>query len=183
METQTNSPVLEVISNKPNEVDPMLSKLAMSRFETEFKLEGELVGRVRAKVSKKGAVTMQLMPNNSSTGDSLAKLTGLKGDALEACRQKLAGKLKTEMGVLASRLTSDTQYEGGKVVKQPDGRVVLEWKPVKAEVLQIISPEAAMKALGIDPSKWNEVKSLLVTDEPKPEGKPENNGEVTAAQP
>lgn len=179
MSEQTQNAVLEVVSHKPDAVDPQLSRMALSRFSTEFRLEGELIGRVRAKVSKKGAVTMQLMPLNSGTGDSLAKITGLKGDALEACRQQLAGKLKAEMGVLSSRLTSDVKYEGSKVVKQPDGRVVMEWKPVNPEVIQVISPESAMKALGIDPSKWNEVKSLLLTDE-KPESKPENNGEFVA---
>lgn len=178
MNTQTEAQVLQVVGAKP--VDPQLSRMALSRFESTFKLEGELVGKVRAKVSKRGGVTMSLLPLSSSTGDSLAKLTNLKGDALEACRQQLAMKLKAEMGVVASRLTGDARFEGGKVVVAPDGTVGLTWKPVKEEVIHVISPEQAMKALGIDPSKWNEVKSLLVADE-KPEGKPENNGEVVAA--
>lgn len=161
--------VTEVVSNKRNEVDPQLKQMALSRFESTFRLEGELVGKVRAKVSKRGGVTMSLMPLSSKTGDSLAKLTGLSGDALEATRQRLALQLKTEMGVLASRITSDASYEGGKVIKKPDGTIGMEWKPVKEEVLTVVSPEAAMKVLGIDPSKWNDIKSLMSPEATAPQ--------------
>lgn len=167
--SQTVAAVTEVVSQKRNEVDPQLKQMALSSFSTTFRLEGELVGKVKAKVSKRGGVTMSLMPLTSKTGDSLAKLSGLSGDALEAYRQRLAMELKTEMNVLAGRIATDRNYEGGKVIKKADGTIGMEWKPIKEEVLTVVSPEAAMKVLGIDPSKWNDIKSLLSPEAPAPE--------------
>lgn len=159
---------MTIVSPGKPDVNPILKRMAITRFESEFRLEGELVGKGRVKVSKKGAVTYSLLPIHSKSGESLSKVTGITDKvALEAMRQQLAGSLKADMGVLASRLTSDKQYEGGKVVKMPDGTVGMTWKPVNPEVLTIITPEQAMKVLGIDPNKWNEVKSLAAP-EPQP---------------
>lgn len=173
METQqqqAEASVLTVVSQKRNEVDPQLKQMALISFNTSFKLEGELVGKVKTKVSKRGGVTMSLMPLSSKTGDSLAKVSNMTGDALEALRQRLAMELKTRMGVAASLLTSDRNYEGGKVIKKADGTIGMEWKPVKEEVLTVISPEQAMKVLGIDPSKWNDdAKSLLSSEAAAPQ--------------
>lgn len=166
--SQTEAPALTVVSAKRNEVDPQLKQMALTSFNTSFKLEGELVGKVQRKVSKRGGVTMSLMPVTSKTGDSLSKVSGLSGDALEALRQRLAMELKTRMGVMASMMTSDRNYEGGQIIKKANGVIGMEWKPIKEEVLTVVSPEQAMKVLGIDPSKWNDIKSLMAPEAPQP---------------
>lgn len=163
---QTQSPVLEVVSLAPAAVDPVLKRLALSRFESTFRLEGELVGKGKVRVNKKGGITLSLRKLSSKDGSGLDAATGLKGDALEACRQQMAGLLKTEYGVLATRLTADKKYEAGDARIMPNGRISLEWKPVKDETIVAISEDQAMRVLGVTP---DEMAAIQLAREAKAE--------------
>ena len=177
---QTKVAALELVTVAPSGVNPILQKMALSRFETTFKLEGELVGKGKVRVSKKGAVTLSLKSVSAKDGSGLDMASGLKGDALEAYRQKLAGQLKTEFGVMATRLSADTRYEAGKAVIAPSGAVTLEWKPVKDETIVVVSEKSAMAALGISEDELAAIQ-LAREEKANAEAKAKKDAEEKAA--
>ena len=77
-----------------------------------FKADGELARSTRTKVSKTGSTPVGLLPMRSKTGESLAKLSGFTGAALEAHRSRLQDEMKMRLGGIAGVFGASTEWTG-----------------------------------------------------------------------
>jgi hypothetical protein len=95
------------------------------RFQSTFSLQGEVIGTcIKRTASKKGAVTLGLLPINAKDGPSLASVSGLKGEQLKAFARMRGDELKTEQCVAVSRLAGDLNWTGSKVRQSSNGNEV-----------------------------------------------------------
>jgi hypothetical protein len=77
-----------------------------------FKADGELARNTLTKVSKSGSTRVGLLPMRSKAGDSLAKLSGFTGPALEAHRSRLQDEMKMRLGGIAGVFGASSEWTG-----------------------------------------------------------------------
>jgi hypothetical protein len=170
----------------------------LNRFDETFKLEGDIVGAVRKKASKKGAVTLSLLPMRAKAGNaSLATVSGKTGKELEAYRRTMADKLKGEAGVLVSRIVGSQEWTGRNITLNAQGnRISIQFDRVTPMVIAQaakMTPEDAIKFLaehmGTTP---NAIAEGIGMELPAPEqpsesqtgpGEPKANGEAHVETP
>lgn len=172
-----------------------MQKDAIGRMQnTGFRLEGELVGILSRKVSKKGAVRLSVLPVKSTTGPSLSDSTNLKGADLKAFARSKGDLLKAEACALVSRIGTSSEFTGHSVSLNSAGdRVTVQFRKVEsvAPVAEITEAQA-MKKLGLDPAileralaiarEDEEFKRLEAEEAEKIAGSAQSNGEVESVE-
>lgn len=194
--SEQNSSVIElapqmglqpVAPNPVNQAEVALieatKKAALARFDSAFQLEAEVVGATRRTASKKGAVSLTLLPMRSKDGASMESVSGMKGEALKAYARMKGDELKGQQGVIASRLTGSLGYVGAGIKQSPKGDITMVWKavePITVTKTKAVSEDEALKALGIDPAKYALMKQDLAIDAPKSPESPAPSESETA---
>jgi hypothetical protein len=136
-------------------------------------------------VSKKGAVTLSLLPNSAKDGPSMKTLSGGKtGVELEAFRAQMQDKFKGNSSALIGRITASKEWNPKSITMNPTGdRVsfVFEREEPETLVTEADALKSIAKARGITVEQLMVALSLVEPTEP--ESKPENNGQATIAKP
>lgn len=141
---------------------------ALTRFDSTigFKLEGEVVGALKRKVSKSGGVRVAM-----ATKKELSVISGgKKGLELDAFSRLSSDELKSKQSVLAARLSGDNNWTGAAMVLSAKGdKITLEYKKASPMTVSVSEPtdEAIAKALGktLDEVKAMKLESKRIADD------------------
>lgn len=160
------------------------TRAALQRFDQTFKLEGEVVGAVQRRVSKKGGVRLALLPLNSKEGKpSLKTVSGKTGKELEAYQRLQQDALKVQIYRLMGGMAASNDWTGKEAGLSPDGNVItvklqrvtpliVQQKMTEAEAIAFLA-----RAKGVSVAALKEAMGLIAPETPPEQGKPEGESE------
>lgn len=126
--------------------------------------DGDLSIGLSRRTNKAGAQRFGLLPNRSKNGNSLAKMFGITGAALDAKISILRDSLKVRMGSISGAVSTSSDYTGGSYTLRGNGDIAMVWKRLAGGGK--VTREVAIAGLTPEDAKNipDEVKLKIIAD-------------------